>query len=259
MKLLSLNIWGGKIFSSLIDYLKEQQDKIDIFCLQEVLSVDGRVTRNPNFKVNLWQELISFFPNFNHFFDSTFSGVTPEGKRAKHLKAGLGIFIKKSISIKSHGEIFLYRNKLSIVNYKLTNMPVNLQFVNIKINNKPVLIFNFKGIWYPGDKLDTPLRLKQSQKLLQFLKKYKSPKILCGDFNLLPNTKSIAIIEGQMQNLIKDYHIKTTRSTLNHYKGSHKQKFADYMFVSKEVKVIDFKVPDIAVSDHLPLILEFEV
>ena len=33
----------------------------------------------------------------------------------------------------------------------------------------------------------------------------------------------------------------------------------DYVFVSPEVKVIDFSVPNIEISDHLPLILDFEV
>ena len=37
-----------------------------------------------------------------------------------------------------------------------------------------------------------------------------------------------------------------------------KQHFADYVFVSKDVKVKKFEVPYLEISDHLPLILDFE-
>ena len=35
------------------------------------------------------------------------------------------------------------------------------------------------------------------------------------------------------------------------------QKFADYVFVSPDVNVESFSVPDIDISDHMPLVLEF--
>lgn len=89
---------------------------------------------------------------------------------------------------------------------------------------------------------------------------HKGGKVLCGDFNLLPQTKSIAMLEGRMRNLIKEYNIKTTRSKLNPYHGTPtEQHFADYVFVSEDIKVLDFKVPEAEVSDHLPMILEFEI
>jgi len=34
---------------------------------------------------------------------------------------------------------------------------------------------------------------------------------------------------------------------------------SDYVFVSLEVKVKKFEVPNIEISDHLPLILDFEM
>lgn len=74
-----------------------------------------------------------------------------------------------------------------------------------------------------------------------------------GDFNLDPDTKSLKILERNLKNLIKEYKISTTRSSL--YARQHK--FADYVLVSPGIKVINFQVPDIAISDHLPMILEF--
>jgi endonuclease/exonuclease/phosphatase family metal-dependent hydrolase len=81
----------------------------------------------------------------------------------------------------------------------------------------------------------------------------KGKKILCGDFNLLPNTESIAMLEKGMKNLVKEYGITSTRS--HHYTKEHK--FADYIIVSTDIKVANFEVLQEPVSDHLPLLLEF--
>jgi endonuclease/exonuclease/phosphatase family metal-dependent hydrolase len=78
-------------------------------------------------------------------------------------------------------------------------------------------------------------------------------RILCGDFNLLPNTDSLTILEQGMRNLIKEYPVTSTRSRFY----EKPDKFADYILVSPEVVVEDFQVLDEAVSDHLPLLLEF--
>ena len=61
-----------------------------------------------------------------------------------------------------------------------------------------------------------------------------------------------------MINLIKKFAIERTRSCLSPWFGSPDfQEFADYTFVSPDVNVLSFTVPDIEVSDHLPLVLEF--
>ena len=61
-----------------------------------------------------------------------------------------------------------------------------------------------------------------------------------------------------MRNLIIEKNIPRTRSKLSPFWGkSDFQKFADYTFVSKNIVVKDFSVPDVEISDHLPMILEF--
>ena len=90
-------------------------------------------------------------------------------------------------------------------------------------------------------------------------------KIIGGDFNLNPDTKSVKIFEEVgYKNLIMDFGIKNTRNEISwkqfqNKPGFVKQYFADYVFVSKDVKVRKFEVPYNEISDHLPQILEFEV
>ena len=95
--------------------------------------------------------------------------------------------------------------------------------------------------------------INQSKAISDFVLKQGGDIILCGDFNLLPDTESIAILEKfDLKNLIKEYDIKSTRTSL--YKKP--LQFADYVFVSKGINVLDFKVLPDEVSDHSPLFLK---
>ena len=64
--------------------------------------------------------------------------------------------------------------------------------------------------------------------------------------------------DADYRNLIKDHRISSTRNELawDRFPGN-KQLFADYTFVSGDVEVRDFKVPNVPISDHLPMILDF--
>ena len=138
-----------------------------------------------------------------------------------------------------------------------------VQDVEMGLNGDKLYIVNIHGKARPGHKLDTPTRLRQSKVIINFFKDKHGPKIIGGDFNLLPETKSVQMFEeAGYKNLIKDYKIKTTRNMLawgTLKKSEEKQYFADYVFTSFDVKVKNFEVHDIEISDHLPLILSFEI
>ena len=79
-----------------------------------------------------------------------------------------------------------------------------------------------------------------------------------GDFNLLPDTESIQMLNKEMKNLIDIYKIKSTRP--NFYDGLDKGNIVcDYIFVNDKIKVNDFRVLESSSSDHLPLWLDFDI
>ena len=84
---------------------------------------------------------------------------------------------------------------------------------------------------------------------------FKGPKILCGDFNLHPETKSMKLLEQNLKNLIVEFGITSTRSKLH----KRTNKYADYIMVSEEIKINKFEAMDENVSDHLPLLLDFRI
>ncbi|EKE05192.1 MAG: hypothetical protein ACD_19C00403G0002 [uncultured bacterium] len=125
------------------------------------------------------------------------------------------------------------------------------------INGKRLTIFNIHGIWSEG-KIDDDRTIKECEYVLEKASESNMPTIIAGDFNLYPNSPSIAILDNKFRNLIKEYGIKTTRPAFkdNNDVGLN---VVDYVFVNDKVKVNDFKVLDVTVSDHLPLVLEFEI
>src|SRR5581483_7148606 len=108
-------------------------------------------------------------------------------------------------------------------------------YTKIMCGSQELLILNVHGKWYPGQKLDDTDRLEQSKIILEFAQKFSGPKIICGDFNLMPQTQSIAMLEGDYRNLIKDFGITNTRNEASWKAHNNKQYFADYTFVSPEI------------------------
>lgn len=254
MKLITLNVWGGKLFQPLIDFFHQYSAEVDIFCLQEVF--DSSVSRifKEGMHPNLFAEISDVLTNFQGYFAPYLKGRDLERPVDFDIAFGNAIFFRKTINVTSRGVIPIYRKGFDLIKDDYKTIPRNLQYIKFKNDSSHYLLSHFHGVWYPRTKLDTDERIKQSQKIRSFLDKdKKSKKLLCGDFNLLPKTKSMDILEKGMRNLVREFKIKTTRNFL--YKG--KEKYADYILVSPDVKVINFKVIDAFVSDHLPLFLNF--
>ncbi len=78
-------------------------------------------------------------------------------------------------------------------------------------------------------------------------------RILCGDFNLTPHTQSLKMLASDMHNLVDIYQVTSTRTRLY----PREEKFADYIFTSRDIAVNKFEVLKDEVSDHAPLFLDF--
>lgn len=252
MRLMSLNIWGGELYQPLLDFLNKYKDETDIFCFQEVFKNDEKV-RNPNSeKIITFHGLKDILSGFSGYFEDY---VAP----GEYDKEGLAVFVKNGIEVKDSGEIFIYNPpNIGLSNNDPESLWRNLQHVRCGLGDKELVVANMHGLFDPAAKShkdDTPERLEQSKKVKEFLDKFDCPKILCGDFNLWPDTDSIKIFEENMINLIKEYNVNSTRSAFFVYPN----KFADYVFVSPNVSVIDFQILEETVSDHLAMRLEFSL
>jgi len=238
IKIMSLNIWGGQVKEPLLEFIKKRQD-VDIFCMQEVYyKAKTKACTNDPVQLDIFSEISAILSDYEAFFVETIEGY------------GIGMFIKKNLTIQNKGEYLIHVNP----NYSSPG-PSNsrkLQWIKIKSNGNLYTVINLHGLWNGQGKSDTEARIIQSYNIKKFLDSINSKKILCGDFNITPETKSLEIIEGEMQNLIKMYNIKSTRTSFY----TKPIKYADYVFISQDIKVKHFEVLKDEVSDHAPLLLE---
>lgn len=115
-------------------------------------------------------------------------------------------------------------------------------------------VVNFHGVYYPGNKLDTDWRLEQAEKLRDVVSRGGKRVLVLGDFNLEPNTRSLAITGNGMVNLNKKFGVVDTRGPGCFYWGKENyQPYADYGLATSLVDVKEFEVLEVVVSDHKPL------
>ena len=252
MRLLSLNCWGAKQGELFFSYIASQAENTDIFCLQEVYRSGSDVKEYQGCRTNLFSELSSILKEHHAYFSVLCAGFC-NGERVDFpVEYGLATFVRKSLASKLVQAVPIVPESMSIDDGRA------LQHVEVQLS-RPLSVYNFHGLALPGDKLDTPERLMQSRLIVEALSANKLPKILCGDFNLMPETQSIQLLERGTRNLIKDYGIKNTRNEISWALYKNRQYFADYTFVSPEIKVQGFEVPYNLASDHLPMVLEFTI
>jgi endonuclease/exonuclease/phosphatase family metal-dependent hydrolase len=169
---------------------------------------------------------------------------------------GISTFVKKGINITDSGNITVFENKnFSLSDDSDEDHTRKIQWMKLKSTEGEFMVVNVHGHWTSKGKSDDEDRIKQSEKIVDFLDKLSLPKIVCGDFNLLPDTKSIAMIDAKLKNLIKEHKILSTRTSLY----TKEERHADYIFVSPSIKVNSFRVLPDEVSDHSPLFLDFEI
>lgn len=246
MKLINLNVECGSFYEPLMEFIKKHSVDTDIFCFQEVFNnpkIVSPILKNP--RPNLFSEIREILPGFNSFHIPAVQSYF----------GGLAIFIKKDFIISNIEDIVLFEELNIIDDEKDKNyfaMGRNLQKVEFNHDGKIFTILNFHGIWIVKGKRDTNLRILQSEKVRKIFDESNGAKILCGDLNIERDTESMAILNGGNKNLIQEYNINSTRSL-----SKKRSEVVDYVIVSPDVDVGDFKVLPDEVSDHLALLLTF--
>ena len=253
MKIITLNTWGGRAGKeTLLSFFEKYKAETDIFCLQEIWadphehleghSAGGRTLDYQEVMVYGLQELSALLSEYTPYFRPHFGD-----------HYGLLMFVKKDIKVLDEGERFVYKHKGHVPKGDLGNHARNIQYVTVEGESGPVTVINFHGLWNGKGKTDSDDRIAQSEKILSFMKGLSTDTILCGDFNLLPNTKSLKMFEESgYKNLISEYGITSTRTS--HY--TKPERFADYVFISQSITPKHFEVLPEEVSDHAALLLE---
>ncbi len=253
LRLISLNTWHGRSLYPLIRFFQKRSQIADIFCLQEIRNSDQSLVDELHPDEYLCGPLFSKIASVLPGFEGSFAAFDDNPDRMS-----IAMFWRKNISVLEEGDFVVYKPERSVEKGSAVFNQKKLQYVKLLFAKQNFLVANVHGLWNNAPKTDTPDRIKQSKIIKDFLDKFADSRILCGDFNLLPDTESMKILEEGMRNLVKEYGVKSTRTPLyRNFEDPSEPNFADYILVSPEISVQKFEVlPDI-VSDHAPLYLEF--
>lgn len=229
MKVVFYNVYDLTIDGEgLAEYLVGLKDSVDVFCFQEARESTQ----------NLCKKL---FPERKSVVLGKVTSTNDQFSQ--------GTYISPHLDFKTVRVVAEYKMDLGLA--------IHTEVIS---ENGTLHLVNVHGLPYPGlcHKMDTPERLEHSKQIIDYLAKLEGPKVIGGDFNLLPETESVKMFErAGYLDLIKDFGIKTTRNkvALSKYPGTEMY-FCDYVFVSPDVQVSTFDVPYNEHSDHLPLVLD---
>jgi len=101
--------------------------------------------------------------------------------------------------------------------------------------------------------LGSRARHQQLGALYNLLKRTQKPVVVAGDFNVLWGEQEIDLFLGAtgLQN--------ANRLRLPTYPSSNPHRHLDFILTSPEIVVRDFRIPQVPFSDHLPLVLDFDI
>ncbi|MFA6193541.1 MAG: endonuclease/exonuclease/phosphatase family protein [Parcubacteria group bacterium] len=250
IKFICLNLWlGGKLFDPILEFIKKENP--DILAVQEVYDAEDESLEARFRSMEVIKEKCGFE---YQFFSATCDAVLPEGK----IPVGNAIF--SHFPIVESNTIFYHSSFREVDNYEnpggdYSLTPRNIQHALIKVGETELNIFNTQGVW-GKDSEDNENRLKMSKAIVEAVK-CKQNAILCGDFNVFPNTETIRNIEKHLKNIFKD-ELETTFNVKQKPNPIFANFVVDMIFASNDLKVIDHYAPNVDVSDHLPLIVTFE-
>ena len=99
------------------------------------------------------------------------------------------------------------------------------------------------------------IRVKQAEEVAAHIQQCPYPVIVCGDFNELPLSYPYRIISKGL----KDAFLERGKGWGFTYCGKIPGLRLDYVLVSPEIEVIDFKIPKRKLSDHYPVIAYLKI
>jgi endonuclease/exonuclease/phosphatase family metal-dependent hydrolase len=267
MKIIQLNAWKFKFLNEMVAFLKAE--KPDIINLQEVSS--GKFN-NHNLTINEPFEFLKKELGMNGIF-APFTGLKSDD--GTFSESGNGFLT--NLEIVDYGVIFektlppytVYSDNDDLIKttlendktkyYNVFNEPKNLIWSVLKKDGKYIrnLTTHFTASYNCTETLQM---LNQTQSILDYLKYTKNiPTIFSGDLNIHPKSASVAKLSQNLKLVNVDG--KNTLNPLVH--PAFKNNFpkgvnVDYIF-QKGFEVINYQVPEITVSDHLPVVAELEL
>ena len=259
IKIININIWiGGILWDELCDFLRKENP--DIILMQEVFNGDKSFKKKQYRALSELQNSLdfphaAFAPSFTEKTDEL--DALGKEKEVVQGNAVLSKFPLTEVATTFYDVPFGDRDPDDVTKYHVT--PRNLQQVTAEVAGTQLHLFNTQGIWgeHGGD---TPRRLEMAQSICEHVDDLQ-PVVLAGDLNVHEKTQTIDLIRENLVSVFYDDMVTSfnlPRKDLVTGPG-YATSVVDMLFVSRDVKVVSKKAPQVDISDHLPLVVEIEL
>ena len=269
MRLISINAWAGNLSEALTDYVRDTHP--DILLLQEVTWAvdpppDQVFFRDHGFdlrqQTDLFAALCRLLPDHQGYFCPSSQGdVIDDDDRAYRSRFGIASFVHRDLAVIGQVQDFVHGAYIGS-GWGTPPVPRSMHVLRLAgaKGGRPFLVAHTHGLRDPSGKHDTPERMAQAERILALIARLREaddPVVFGGDLNLLPDSRTFDMLaEVGLTDLVTTRGFTDTRTRLY----EKPQRYADYLLVTPEVTVTDFDVPaEPLVSDHRPLVLDFEV
>lgn len=248
LKFLCLNIWqGGNLMDNVLAFIRAEDP--DVIALQEVYDgTDPSWERRYRCMDVLRAELGYPHDRIAHaFLEVTDFGKVPQGNA-----------VLSRFPIVDSSVTFFdvpYGERIAVPeNFPVT--PRNLQHVRVHANGTDINVFNVQGIW-GEDGRDSERRMSMCRTIAEAVRG-KRNVILAGDFNLNPDTASVAQIDRKLRNVFGG-ELTSTFNMKHKTNPGFATAVVDMIFVSPDIRVVDHVCHDADVSDHKALTATLEI
>lgn len=253
LKVIQINIFRGKFLDNLLEFLKSEDP--DIITMQEVTARELNYYKNQNANIFSVIEkrlklkgiyhgdlILKGFPN-SLFGNAVFSKFEIAGSRI--------------IPLKTFRPVTLEELEGKYANIIRPQLARHMLDATLKIGRAKIHVISIHGAW-TAPPTDTKQTLKQARIIAGYIKALKQqPHIIGGDLNTTPKSKVIGIISKVSKNLLENSGVSSTLNPKVH-KIAPRKLLVDYILASKHFKLKSLTVPEVTISDHLPVIVQLE-
>lgn len=161
------------------------------------------------------------------------------------IKYGKNSFWRHVPVVKKQGNAFLARDRIRNETFHFFQTGMKRLVIELELDHVVVYLVHLA--------LGSRARHHQLSALYELLKKAQKPCIVAGDFNAIWGEREIDLFlaASGLQN--------ANIESLPTYPSKNPHRHLDFILHSQGVSVRDFKVPQVPFSDHLPLVVDFDV
>jgi endonuclease/exonuclease/phosphatase family metal-dependent hydrolase len=162
--------------------------------------------------------------------------------RSKYKELGL---VNRFPVISKQGNAFLSKDTICHERFHYFNRGIKRMVIELELDNLAVFLVHLS--------LRAKVRHQQLGELYALVKSCRKPAVVAGDFNALwgENEIDLFLAASGLKN--------PNRDSLPSFPSWKPRRHLDFILHSPEIETRRFEVPSIMLSDHLPLVWDFEV